>query len=121
MQIDFKKLNGLVPAIAQDYKTDEVLMLAFMNKDALDKTIKTKKAWYYSRSRNMLWMKGEQSKNIQEVKEILVDCDNDTILLKIKQVGDAACHTGYKTCFYRNITGKIKSKKIFNPEEVYKK
>ena len=86
-----------------------------------NKTLETKKATYWSRSRNKLWIKGEESGNVQNVKEILIDCDNDSVLLKVEQVGDAACHTGYKTCFYRNITGKIKSKKIFNPEEVYKK
>ena len=109
MQLNFKKLNGLIPVIAQDYKTKEVLMLAFMNKEALGKTIKTKKAWYFSRSKNRLWMKGEQSGNVQQVKEILVDCDNDSIILKVKQIGNAACHTGCKTCFYRNINGKIKN------------
>lgn len=120
IKINFKK-QALVPVVVQDYKTNELLMVAYMNKAALKKTIKTKKAWYYSRSRNKLWMKGEQSGNIQEVKEILVDCDEDTILLKVKQIGNAACHTGYRSCFYRNINGKIKSKRIFDPREVYKK
>ena len=121
IQINFKKLDGLVPVIAQDCKTNEILMQAFMNKEALEKTIKTKKAWYYSRSRDKLWMKGEQSGNTQEVKEILVDCDEDSIVLKIEQKGDAACHKGYRSCFYRDIEGKIKSKKIFDPKEVYGK
>ncbi len=123
--LDFSKLDGLVPAIIQDYKTNEVLMVGFMNEEAWKKTLETRKAHYYSRSRNKLWMKGEESGNIQEVKQILVDCDDDTVLLKVKQVGDAACHTGYRTCFYRELeengTFKTVSTKIFNPEEKYGK
>lgn len=121
IKINFEKMDGLVPVIAQDFRTGEVLMLAFMDEEALKKTIKTKKAWYYSRSRDRLWMKGEQSGNIQEVKDILVDCDNDTIILKIKQVGDAACHTGYRSCFYRTIKGEVIGKQVFDPKEVYKR
>ncbi len=124
MKLDFSKLDGLVPAIVQDYQTWEVLMVAFMNEEAWKKTLETKKAHYYSRSRNKLWMKGEESGNLQEVKEILVDCDDDTILLKVKQIGDAACHTGFRSCFYRKIENnsfKNVSKKIFNPEDKYGK
>ena len=101
-QIDFNKGNGLIPAIAQDYKTKEVLMLAYMNKESLIKTLEGETAWYYSRSRNELWNKGATSGQLQYVKEIKVDCDNDTILLLVDQVG-AACHTGNITCFYREL------------------
>ena len=120
--LDFKK--GLMPVIRQDYKTGKVLMLAYMNEEAWKKTLETGRVWYYSRSRNKLWMKGEESGNIQEVKEILIDCDNDSVLIKINQVGKAACHTGYESCFYRKIDKdkiKIVDKKIFDPEKVYKK
>jgi phosphoribosyl-AMP cyclohydrolase len=103
ISLKFKKIEGLVPAIVQDYETGEVLMLAFMNQDAWDKTLETGKATYYSRSRQELWVKGETSGNFQVVKEILVDCDEDTVLLKIEQKGGAACHTGHKSCFYRKI------------------
>jgi phosphoribosyl-ATP pyrophosphohydrolase/phosphoribosyl-AMP cyclohydrolase len=101
--IDFEKNKGLVPVIVQDVDTNEVLMLAYMNKEALELTQKTGFAHYFSRSRNKLWKKGESSGNTQEVKEILVDCDNDTILLKVKQNG-SACHTGRKSCFFTNLT-----------------
>jgi phosphoribosyl-ATP pyrophosphohydrolase/phosphoribosyl-AMP cyclohydrolase len=105
--IDFEKNGGLVPVIVQDVDTNEVLMLAYMNKEALELTQKTGYAHYFSRSRNKLWKKGESSGNTQEVKEILVDCDNDTILLKVKQNGPA-CHTGRKSCFFTNLqTGEI--------------
>ena len=105
--IDFEKNGGLVPVIVQDVDTNEVLMLAYMNKEALELTQKTGFAHYFSRSRNKLWKKGESSGNTQEVKEILVDCDNDTILLKVKQKGPA-CHTGRKSCFFTNLqTGGI--------------
>ena len=101
-QIDFDKSGGLVPAIAQDYETKEVLMLAYMNKESLIKTLEGDTAWYYSRSRNELWNKGATSGHLQYVKEIKVDCDNDTILLLVDQVG-AACHTGNRSCFYRDL------------------
>lgn len=101
-KIDFEKGNGLVPAIAQDYENKEVLMLAYMNKESLIKTLTGETAWYYSRSRNELWNKGATSGHLQYVKEIKVDCDNDTILLLVDQVG-AACHTGNRTCFYKTI------------------
>jgi len=100
--VDFEKNSGLVPVIVQDIDTNEVLMLAYMNKEALELTKKTGYAHYFSRSRNKLWKKGESSGNTQEVKEILVDCDNDTILLKVKQNGPA-CHTGRKSCFFTNL------------------
>ncbi len=121
MQLNFDKMNGLIPAVIQDSKTNKVLMVGFMNKEAYEKTLETGKVWYYSRSRKKLWMKGETSGNIQIVKEILVDCDDDTLLIKVEQKGNAACHTGYETCFYRTNDGKIVDKKIFDPTEVYGK
>jgi len=121
IKLDFKKLGGLVPVIAQDYKTGKVLMLAYMNEEAWKKTLKTGNVWYYSRSRDKLWMKGETSGNVQKVKEILVDCDDDALLIKIDQIGNAACHNGYESCFYRNSKGKIIGKKVFDPKEVYGK
>ncbi|MHA1593127.1 MAG: phosphoribosyl-AMP cyclohydrolase [Candidatus Baldrarchaeia archaeon] len=99
-EIDFEKGGGLVPVVVQDVKTGEVLMLAYMNREALKRTLETGLAHYYSRSRKRLWMKGETSGNIQKVKEILVDCDNDAILLKVEQVG-VACHTGEYSCFHK--------------------
>ncbi len=124
VKLDFSKLDGLLPAIAQDYETGEVLMLAFMNEEAWESTLSTGRATYYSRSRQKLWIKGETSGHVQMVKEIRIDCDNDTVLLKVKQVGDAACHTGYQSCFYRKIENgsiQISGKLIFDPKEVYKK
>ncbi len=121
---DFEKGNGLVPVITQDASTGTVLMLAYMNKEAWDKTWETKEAHYWSRSRKKLWHKGGTSGNVQKVKEILIDCDDDTILLKVEQIGGAACHTGYSTCFYRKLLEEdveIVAEKIFDPKEVYGK
>ena len=120
IQLDFKK-QELIPVITQDYKTGKILMLAYTNEEAWKKTLETGKEWYYSRSRNKLWMKGEESGNVQEVKEILVDCDADAVVIKINQVGKAACHTGYESCFYRDVKGKIVDKQMFDPKKVYKK
>ena len=123
INLDFSKLDGLIPAVVQDYKTNEILMQAFMNEEAWKKTLETGKSYFYSRSRKKLWMKGEESGNIQLVKEILVDCDEDSVVLKVEQVGKAACHTGYNSCFYRKVEGKnlkiIKSSKLFEPSERY--
>jgi phosphoribosyl-AMP cyclohydrolase len=122
--IDFEKAGGLVPAIAQDAATGEVLMMAYMNKEAFEETVRTQRAVYYSRSRNKLWRKGEESGNVQEVKEIFLDCDNDTILLKVHQIGGAACHEGYKSCFFRRIDGDALTtigERVFDPKIVYKK
>ncbi len=122
--LNFNKINGLVPAIVQDYETGEVLMLAFMNQKAWEATLSTGKATYFSRSRQKLWVKGEISGNLQIVKEILVDCDEDTVLLKVEQRGGAACHTGYRSCFYRKMedgTFTNVGKLIFDPQEVYDK
>jgi len=105
IEIDFEKGNGLVPCVVQDAESGQVLMLAYMNEESLAKTVETKLATYFSRSRNELWVKGETSGHYQHVKEILVDCDADTILLKVEQDG-AACHTGKYSCFYRTLEGK---------------
>ena len=101
---DFAKGDGLLPAIAQDAATGEVLMLAYMNHESYDETLTTGRAVYFSRSRNKLWRKGEESGNVQQVREIFVDCDADTILLKVHQIGGAACHEGYASCFFRQVT-----------------
>lgn len=105
MDFDTFKLNeaGLIPCIVQDYETGEVLMMAWMNKESYKKTLETGRMVYYTRSRQRLWMKGEESGHIQQVKELLIDCDKDTILAKVEQTG-AACHTGNRTCFYRSLT-----------------
>lgn len=110
--------NGLISAIAQDWKTGEILMMAYINKEALLQTIKTKKAHYWSRSRGKLWKKGEISGHEQIVHNILVDCDMDSILLKVEQLG-GACHTGYRSCFYRNINGDLIGESVFDPRKVY--
>src|SRR5512137_1186948 len=103
IQIDFQRGNGLIPAIVQDWKTGEVLMVAYMNEESWAKTRETGKACFWSRSRKKLWLKGETSGKVQIVKEIFLDCDNDALLLKVEQIGGAACHTGYRSCFYRRI------------------
>ncbi|MEW6089063.1 MAG: phosphoribosyl-AMP cyclohydrolase [bacterium] len=125
INLAFEKLNGMITAVIQDYKTNEILMLAFMNKEAWEKTLSTGKAHFYSRSRNKLWMKGEESGNAQIVKEIFIDCDEDAVVLRVEQIGGAACHTGYNTCFYRKVNGDkltiIKKEKVFDPEKVYNK
>ncbi|MGB7910884.1 MAG: phosphoribosyl-AMP cyclohydrolase [Desulfobaccales bacterium] len=111
-----------MPAIVQDAASGEVLMLAFMNEAAWVETLKTGEAHYFSRSRNELWHKGGTSGHVQRVKEIYLDCDNDTILLKVEQVGGAACHTGYRSCFYRRRRGtgwEVVGSPIFDPKEVY--
>ena len=113
--------NGLVPVVVQESKTGQVLMVAYMNRFALEKTIKTQMAHYWSRSRKKLWLKGETSKHYQYVKSIGIDCDEDTLLLKVEQQ-EAACHTGHFSCFYRELKDEgieEKEQKVFNPEEVY--
>jgi phosphoribosyl-AMP cyclohydrolase len=124
ISLDFEKLGGLVPAIAQDHVTGEVLMLGFMNEAAWEATLRTGRATYFSRSRKSLWVKGETSGNVQFVREIRIDCDNDAVLLKIEQVGGAACHTGHRSCFHKMVEGgavRITGVPVFDPEEVYKK
>ncbi|MBI5605120.1 MAG: phosphoribosyl-AMP cyclohydrolase [Deltaproteobacteria bacterium] len=125
MKLNFEKGQGLLPAIAQDWQTGQVLMLAYMNREAWDQTLATRKAHYWSRSRNELWLKGGTSGHVQMVKEIFIDCDGDTILLKVEQLGGGACHTGYKSCFFQKVDEKgtieIVGEKGFDPREVYKK
>ena len=116
--------SGLIPAIAQDAATGEILMVAWMNADSLRMTIETGEAVYWSRSRNKLWRKGEESGNVQKVKEIRADCDKDVLLLKVEQVGGAACHTGYRSCFswvLKDGAWVEEGVKVFDPEEKYGK
>ncbi len=117
-----KSPDGLLPAVVQDYQTNEVLMLAYINKQAWEKTLKTGKAHYWSRSRNKLWLKGETSGHVQKIHQILVDCDEDTIIYKVEQLGGAACHTGHRSCFYRQLDGDnlvTHEEKVFDPTVVY--
>jgi len=123
MELDFAKGNGLIPVVVQEAESGEVLMLAYMNAESWQRTLETGKATYWSRSRNALWIKGESSGHFQLVREIRMDCDNDTILLKVQQQGGAACHTGYRSCFYRQIVdGRVVTvgEKIFDPDQVYR-
>jgi phosphoribosyl-AMP cyclohydrolase len=120
--IDFAKAGGLIPAVVQDWTTGEVLMVAYMNAESWAKTQETGKACFWSRSRKKLWLKGETSGHMQKVKEAYLDCDNDALLLKVEQVGGAACHTGFRSCFYRRIEGdrlEISGERVFDPKEVY--
>ena len=124
LRIDFAKQGGLVPVIVQDATDGVVLMLAYMNEAALAKTLEPRKATYWSRSRSEFWVKGESSGNVQEVEEVLFDCDSDTILLKVRQIGGAACHEGYRSCFFRRVReggSEVVGQRIFDPAEVYKK
>lgn len=124
MTIDFDKAGGLIPAIAQDADSGVVLMLAWMNREAYEETVRTRRAVYFSRSRNRLWRKGEESGNVQEVRDIYLDCDADTILLKVHQIGGAACHEGYQSCFFRRVEGEslqVVGQPLFDPKQVYKK
>ncbi len=124
MKLNFEKGGGLIPVIVQDYETGKVLMLGFMNEEAYKKTLETGRVCFYSRTRNKLWIKGETSGHFLEVKEIYVDCDNDTLLVKVKPHGPV-CHEGYESCFYRRLNSKgnweIIEEKQFQPEEVYGK
>ncbi|MGI6514768.1 MAG: bifunctional phosphoribosyl-AMP cyclohydrolase/phosphoribosyl-ATP diphosphatase HisIE [Syntrophomonadaceae bacterium] len=113
-----KFTEGLIPAIIQDAGSKEVLMMAYMNREALERTVATGETWFYSRSRGRLWHKGETSGHIQKVVEIRYDCDNDTLLVLVEAAGPA-CHTGHNTCFYRNLQGEEKEPRLFNPDEVY--
>jgi phosphoribosyl-AMP cyclohydrolase len=122
---DFDK-HSLLPVIAQDFESGDVLMLAYMNREAYDETLNTGRVCYYSRSRQKLWRKGEESGNIQEVKELFFDCDADTLLVKVNQIGGAACHEGYRSCFFRQITpstGEVNTvgERVFDPAKVYGK
>lgn len=120
---DFER-SPLVAAIAQDAASGDVLMLAYMNREAWEETVRTKRACYFSRSRSKLWRKGEESGNVQHVREAYFDCDRDTVLLKVDQIGGAACHEGYKSCFFRRLdleTGRVETigDRVFDPAEVY--
>ncbi|HSG68846.1 MAG TPA: phosphoribosyl-AMP cyclohydrolase [Planctomycetaceae bacterium] len=122
---DFER-HELIPAIAQDAETGEVLMMAYMNREAYQETLKNGRVCYFSRSRQKLWRKGEESGNVQELKAIYYDCDADTILVKVNQIGGAACHTGFRSCFFTKIdpvTGEssIEGERVFDPAQVYKK
>lgn len=122
---NFEKMD-LIPVIAQDDETGDVLMLAYMNEEAWDETIRSGKVCYYSRSRQKLWRKGEESGNVQEVRSIFYDCDADTLLIRVNQIGGAACHEGYKSCFFRRLdpaTGDVEviGDRVFDPTEVYGK
>jgi len=120
---DFEKEGGLIPAIAQDYETGEVLMLAWMNEDAWNASLEEGAAVYWSRSRSRLWRKGETSGRIQKIREIYLDCDRDSVLLKVDQIGEAACHTGRRTCFHNKVENGslvVTGKPLFDPTEVYK-
>ena len=125
IELDFSKGNGLLPAIAQDYKSGRVLMLAYINQASWQKTLESGDAHYWSRSRRELWRKGGTSGNVQKIKEIYVDCDNDTVVFKVEQVGGAACHLGYESCFHKKVERDgeftVIGEKIFDPEKVYKK
>ena len=123
--LNFKKTaDGLLPAVVQDYKTLEILMVANINAAAWEMTLQTGKAHYWSRSRKKLWLKGETSGHVQLIHKILVDCDADTVVFQVEQLGGAACHTGHRTCFYRRLAGDelvTEGEKIFDPDTVYGK
>jgi phosphoribosyl-AMP cyclohydrolase len=124
VELNFDKMGGLLPAIVQDAATGMVLMLAFMNREAWERTLATGEAHYFSRTRNTIWHKGGTSGNVQRIVEIYLDCDQDTVLLKVEQVGGAACHTGHRSCFHRRRLGKgweVVGAPIFDPKEVYGK
>lgn len=123
VELDFAKMGGLIPAIVQDDASGDVLMLAYMNPEAFQATLDTGEATFYSRSRNTLWVKGRTSGNLQRVKAVYIDCDQDAVLLRVDQIGGAACHTGYRSCFYRKIeNGAVQTmgEPVFDPGEVYK-
>lgn len=117
VELDFGE-DELIPAIAQDVETDDVLMLTYVSPEALEETQNTGLAHYYSRSRDELWQKGKSSGHVQQVQNIRVDCDGDTILYRVEQEG-GACHTGYRSCFYRTIDDETVEKKVFDPDAVY--
>ena len=124
VELDFEKCGGLIPAIAQDHQTNEVLMMAYINAESWAETLKSGYATYYSRSRKQLWKKGESSGHLQVIKSILVDCDCDTVIFKIEQLGPGACHTGHRSCFYRKVeNGDLVEVEtaVFDAEKVYAK
>jgi phosphoribosyl-AMP cyclohydrolase len=120
---NFNKTDGLIPAIVQDAETKDILMLAYMNRASWEATLQSGKATFWSRSRKKLWLKGEISGHVQIVRDIFIDCDEDTLLLQVDQLGGAACHTGHRSCFFRKREGGdfvVVGKKVFDPKEVYK-
>ncbi len=123
VELDFaKSMDGLLPAIVQDAESGEILMLAYINRESWHKTLETGKAHFWSRSRNTLWLKGESSGNIQLVRDIFVDCDQDTVVFKVEQLGGAACHKGYRSCFFRRVTDdelEVLGEPVFDPAKVY--
>lgn len=122
--LDFEKSGGMVTAIAQDAQSGEILMVAHMNQEAFRRSLETGEVVYWSRSRGSLWHKGEQSGHVQRIREISIDCDGDVVLLKVEQVGGAACHTGRRSCFFRRLDGDRVEDigvQVFDPEEVYGK
>jgi len=125
IELDFSKGSGLIPAIAQDYKSGKVLMMAYINKESWARSLETGEVHYWSRSRQELWHKGVQSGNVQKIKEVFVDCDDDTVLFKVEQIGGAACHTGFESCFYRKVDKNggvaIEGERLFDPDKVYGK
>ena len=124
MKPDFLKTGGLIPTITQDAGTGEILMMAYMNEESLAETIKTGEAHYWSRSRQELWHKGGTSGHVQKIREIRIDCDGDAILIKVDQIGSAACHTGHRSCFHYLWTGDafaMQGQPVFDPREVYGK
>ena len=124
IDLDFTKMGGLLPAIVQDHASGDVLMLAYMNAEALAATLESGEATFFSRSRQELWIKGKTSGHVQRVKSVHIDCDGDAILVRVEQVGGAACHTGYRSCFYRRVEDQaliIDDQPVFDPKEVYKK
>ncbi len=124
IKLDFDKGDGLLPAVVQDFRSGKVLMLAYINQASWEKTLETGEAHYWSRSRQELWHKGGTSGHVQKIREIFADCDRDTVLFKVDQVGGAACHTGHETCFFnqvdRNGHSTVVGKKVFDPKKVYK-
>jgi phosphoribosyl-AMP cyclohydrolase len=125
IELDFSKGNGLLPAIVQEYTSGKVLMLAYINKASWEMTLDTGEAHYWSRSRQEIWHKGGTSGHVQKIKEIYADCDDDTVLFRVEQIGGAACHTGMETCFHKKIDRKgratVVGERIFDPERVYKR
>ncbi len=125
IQLDFaKSSDGLLPAIVQDEKSGDVLMLAYINQESWEKTLNSGKAHFWSRSRQQLWLKGESSGHVQLIREILVDCDQDTVVFKVEQLGGAACHKGYHSCFFRRVVGddlQTVGERVFDPVVVYGK
>lgn len=125
IELDFSKTEDrILPAVVQDYETNEVLMLAYINEEAWQQTLATGKAHYWSRSRGKLWLKGESSGNIQLIREVLVDCDDDTVVYRVVQQGGAACHKGYRSCFFRKVVDDglaVISERVFDPQQVYNK